>query len=85
MFFNAEQAGAALGAVAPGKDTSSSQPSQHLNEQQFGKKAGPAEAEGGAAEGAAGGAEAGAAAGGAEAGAAAGGASIAELAPLLLL
>ena len=81
MFFNSDQAGAALGAVVPDKAApNSKEPSQHLNEQQFGKKAGPAEAEGGAE--AAGGAEAGAAAaGGAEAGAA----GLAELAPLLLL
>ena len=80
MFFNSDQAGAALGAVVPNKAANSKEPSQHLNEQQFGKKAGPAEAEGGAE--AAGGAEAGAAAaGGAEAGAA----GLAELAPLLLL
>lgn len=83
MYFNAEQAGAAFGAVVPDKAPQSKEPSQHLNQQQFGKKAGPAEAEGaGAAEGAAGaGAEGAAAAGGAEAGAA----GLAELAPLLLL
>jgi hypothetical protein len=91
MFFDASQTGAALGAVAPGKAPGlSKEPSQHLNQQQFGKKAGPAEAEGGAAgaagaEAGAGAAEGAAAAGGAEAGAAAGGASLAELAPLLLI
>lgn len=79
MFFNAEQSGAALGAVAPEKAPGPGQQDK-LNQQQFGKKAGPAEAEGGAAEGAAAG-EGAAAAGGAEAGAA----GLAELAPLLLL
>jgi hypothetical protein len=75
MFFNASQAGEAYGAVVPPKQGGGSEPSQHLNQQQFGKKAGPAEgAEGGAAEGAA----------GAE-GAAAGAGELAELAPLLLL
>lgn len=84
MFFNAEQTSGALGAVAPEKSGGGSQPSQHLSPQQFGKKAGPAEAEGGADVGAevgAGAAEGAAAAGGAEAGAA----GLAELAPLLLL
>lgn len=84
MFFDASQTGAAYGAVVPDKAPGNSkEPSQHLNQQQFGKKAGPAEAEGGAAaEGAgAGAAEGAAAAGGAEAGAA----GLAELAPLLLL
>jgi hypothetical protein len=83
MFFDAGQTGAAFGAVVPDKAPKSQEPSQHLNQQQFGKKAGPAEAEGGAAaEGAgAGAAEGAAAAGGAEAGAA----GLAELAPLLLL
>lgn len=80
MFFNAEQSGAALGAVAPEKAAGpSKEPSQHLSPQQFGKKAGPAE--GGAAEGGAAAGEGAAAAGGAEAGAA----GLAELAPLLLI
>lgn len=81
MFFDAEQTTGALGAVVPGK-APSAQPSQHLNQQQFGKKPGPAEgAEGAGAEAGAAGAEGAAAAGGAEAGAA----GLAELAPLLLL
>jgi hypothetical protein len=85
MFFNAEQSGTALGAVAPEK---AAQPGQeqnrNLSPQQFGKKAGPAEGVPGEAAGAeagAGAAEGAAAAGGAEAGAA----GLAELAPLLLL
>lgn len=81
MFFNADQTNAAQGAVIPEKAPSSgSEQNRNLSPQQFGKKAGPAEAEGGAAEGAAAG-EGVAAAGGAEAGAA----GLAELAPLLLL
>jgi hypothetical protein len=80
MYFNSGQTQGAIGAVAPQK-AGGSQPSQHLSPQQFGKKAGPAEAEGAGAEAGAGAAEGAAAAGGAEAGAA----GLADLAPLLLL
>lgn len=80
MFFDAGQTGAALGAVVPEK-APSAQPSPHLNQRQFGKKAGPAEGAEGAGAEAGAGAEGAAAAGGAEAGAA----GLAELAPLLLL
>ena len=81
MFFNADQTEGALARTA--KPQGPSQPSQHLNQQQFPKKSGPAEGvpdEAAGAEAGAGAAE-GAAAGGAEAGAA----GLAELAPLLLL
>jgi len=81
MFFNAGQTGDAVGAVSPPQAAGGQEQSQNrnLSPQQFGKKAGPAEA-GGAEAGAAAG-EGAAAAGGAEAGAA----GLAELAPLLLL
>ena len=84
MFFNADQTEGAIAKVA--KPTGPAEPSQHLNQQQFPKKPGPADAapEAGAAEGAeagAGAAEGAAAAGGAAEGAA----GLAELAPLLLL
>jgi hypothetical protein len=77
MFFNAGQTGEAVGAVSPPQAAGGQEQSQNrnLSPQQFGKQAGPAEAEG---------AEAGAGAEGA-AGAAAGAGEVAELAPLLLL
>ena len=80
MFFNAGQTQGAVGSVIPAK-SGGQQPSQHLNQQQFGGK--PA-APGDGREAGAGveaGAEGAAAAGGAEAGAA----GLADLAPLLLL
>ena len=83
MFFNADQTEGALAKTA--KPQGPSQPSQHLNKQQFPQKpGGPAEGvpdEAAGAEAGAGAAEGAAAAGGAEAGAA----GLAELAPLLLL
>ena len=82
MFFNADQTEGALAKTA--KPQGPSQPSQHLNQQQFPKKGGPAEGvpdEAAGAEAGAGAAEGAAAAGGAEAA----GAGLAELAPLLLL
>lgn len=76
MFFKADQAQGAIGAVIPGKAGGGEQPGQspHLNQKQFGKPSGPAEGAGDAAGGEA----------AAGAGAEAGGASLAELAPLLL-
>ncbi len=82
MFFNADQTEGAIAKVAKPQPA---QPSQHLNKQQFpGKSSGPADAEGGAAEGAEA-AGAGAAEGAAATGAEAGAAGLADLAPLLLL